>query len=124
MAGVPRYQVSQLELGKTQAPSFEDLVRLGKALDNLSPNEVAALMGLWAEPEADEDNFVKPLALTFQRLRQYALTLSDDEQVYLSGVLEGALEVAHIRQKDYDASTVPLPEWFKRRRLPRDPAAT
>ena len=117
-AGIPQYTWSNIEHGKTQKPAFQDIIGVGKAL-NLSPNEIAALAGMWVIDESEADVFSFRVRNALDRVRTLLLDLDEHAQDEIASIMLGIVAAEVDRRKtleNHEVDNAILPAWLRGRR--------
>lgn len=115
LSKVPVYVIRKLENAEIQKPAFEDLVKIGEAF-GLTPNDMAALAGLYPPPE-DEDQgvYTAPMLSALDQVRMYAHDLDRGDQNQFADMLSSLVRTEKQRKAWGTEDDSSIPAWLRRR---------
>ena len=96
----------------------EGTAPVGKAL-NLSPNEIAALAGIWVIDETEADVFSFRVRNALDRVRTLLLDLDEHAQDEIASIMLGIVAAEVDRRKtleNHEVDNAILPAWLRGRR--------
>lgn len=113
-SGISQSLISSYELGDTDNPSFVVLTKLANHY-GVTPNIMAALAGLHAEPGTEEDMFAPNVARTLQTIYTLMIELGTaSKQARLAAMLDTVVfEMKRIADRDDAIISTKLPAYVK-----------
>lgn len=112
--GVEMHNISRIERGAIEKPSFQQIVDIGKGY-NLTPNEMAALAGLYVIDDNEQSVLDDEVWIAVNDIRNYLNDVNDDERKNLLELTSLLLDT-HKRRKKANLKPVGndvLPEWLR-----------
>lgn len=115
-SGVPQHRISAFERGEVQDPGILVLLQL-TAYYGLSPNETAALLGVYALDEAESEQFPPDVARDLEAVRNYMLKLeTPPRQRRFGQMLQDAIaEMKELVERDELLSSSRLPDFIRKK---------
>lgn len=112
LSGVAAHTLRRYERGLNEKIDFTDALAIGKAF-GLSPNQLAALAGLWVLPESEQVQLNDEVLRGVERLKSYLLELDPMGQQRMLALIDLALVVDRQRQQEQNQQGDPLLQLLK-----------
>ena len=116
--GINQNVLSNMERGQVANPSFVNICRLA-AYYNLTPNDMAAMAGLFATEDSETDQFPPDVARVLQQVRQTMLELeyTTPQRTFATMLLETIDKMRLQVNRDAIVASSRLPDYIRKKLL-------